>query len=314
MIYLTVILAGGQSKRMGQDKAELIWQGKPLWQHQYDIAQKCGNNNIFVARNQTGFLQDNPDYLYYGPLAGFEAGLQKLAEIHGDYLLVLPVDMPLVTPKILQKLIESARNQPDNKEVILYKGQVFPLLIHISVSDKLTEYLKHKRSVQGFIAMLSKLEIEAEPDDDFRNTNTLTEWNAAKNKGENMFSLIQIHQAHSKVKSGADFPSYIAELQNLGVTYYHSYVKDGHAEYFSNNNFSVEDSALYDDLEINPLASVEKLQYALKIHQAGQTDYFTFCRHAADAGVDYWITDIKNMHVIYMDSDGNDMIIENIPI
>lgn len=129
-----------------------------------------------------------------------------------------------------------------------------------------------------------------------------------------MFTLDKIHTAHSKVKSGADFPAYIAELQSLGVAYYHLYVTDGRAEYFDAYGHSLMGKSVYNMLNINPYPSIEKLQHALKIHQAGQTDYFTFCQQAADAGVDYWITDITHMQVIYKDSNGNDMITEFIPV
>ncbi|MFV0321303.1 MAG: DUF1398 domain-containing protein [Alphaproteobacteria bacterium] len=128
-----------------------------------------------------------------------------------------------------------------------------------------------------------------------------------------MFTLAQIHAAHSKVKSGADFPAYIAELQSLGVAYYHLYVADGRAEYFAADGSSLSSATVYKTLTISPIASTTKLQHALKIHQGGETDYFTFCQQAADAGVDYWITDIINMQVIYKDSTGNDMITELIP-
>ncbi len=43
-----------------------------------------------------------------------------------------------------------------------------------------------------------------------------------------MFTLEQIKSAHSKVKSGADFPNYIQDLINLGIKSYHTYVSDGH--------------------------------------------------------------------------------------
>ena len=46
-----------------------------------------------------------------------------------------------------------------------------------------------------------------------------------------MFTLDQIKSAHSKVKSGADFPAYIREIKELGVTYYEAYVADGHVDY-----------------------------------------------------------------------------------
>lgn len=179
MIYLSVILAGGLSSRMGQDKAELIWNNQLLWQHQRQILQQSGCENVIVARNQNGFLQDSKQFLHYGPLAGFEAGLNELKKITGDYLLVLPVDMPLITPKIIKKLVTTAQKNQGKYEVIAYKNQVFPLILHISTYDKLVDYLSHKRSVQGFIETLTKQEIPADPQDDFRNTNTIIEWQKA---------------------------------------------------------------------------------------------------------------------------------------
>ena len=52
-----------------------------------------------------------------------------------------------------------------------------------------------------------------------------------------MFTLQAIKDAHSKVKSGADFPTYIQELKVLGITKYDTYVRDGHAVYFGNEDF-----------------------------------------------------------------------------
>jgi hypothetical protein len=34
-----------------------------------------------------------------------------------------------------------------------------------------------------------------------------------------MFAVEQIKTAHSKVKSGADFPAYIQDIKKLGVTF-----------------------------------------------------------------------------------------------
>jgi len=34
------LLAGGESHRMGRDKATLLFYGKPLWQIQLDLLQK----------------------------------------------------------------------------------------------------------------------------------------------------------------------------------------------------------------------------------------------------------------------------------
>ena len=61
-----------------------------------------------------------------------------------------------------------------------------------------------------------------------------------------MFTLDQIKSAHSKVKSGADFPAYIKEIKQLGVTYYETFVSDGHTVYFGLNDFETAASPKYD--------------------------------------------------------------------
>jgi hypothetical protein len=54
---------------------------------------------------------------------------------------------------------------------------------------------------------------------------------------QQMFTTQQISAAHSKVKSGADFPAYIREIKTLGVTYYETFVADGHIDYYGANNY-----------------------------------------------------------------------------
>lgn len=62
--------------------------------------------------------------------------------------------------------------------------------------------------------------------------------------------LTQISDAHSKVKSGADFPNYIQDLIQLGLQQYHVFVSDGHAEYYGNENYKIESSVKYELLGI----------------------------------------------------------------
>lgn len=60
-------------------------------------------------------------------------------------------------------------------------------------------------------------------------TNFITSFVFTKNnifKTYSMFTIEQIKAAHSKVKSGADFPSYIREIKQLGVTGYEVSVSD----------------------------------------------------------------------------------------
>jgi uncharacterized protein YbcV (DUF1398 family) len=128
-----------------------------------------------------------------------------------------------------------------------------------------------------------------------------------------MFTIDQIQNAHARVKTGADFPKYIQEIIKLGVTHYSSYVSDGHAVYFGKEGCSAQWPSKYNELEVTPHSDPAALQRALKIHQAGQTDFITFCRQAGETGVEKWIVDTLKMTCTYYDSSGNAMITEVIP-
>jgi uncharacterized protein YbcV (DUF1398 family) len=51
-----------------------------------------------------------------------------------------------------------------------------------------------------------------------------------------MFTIEQVKAAHSKVRSGADFPAFIQDIKKLGVTYYETFVSDGHTDYYGSND------------------------------------------------------------------------------
>lgn len=91
-----------------------------------------------------------------------------------------------------------------------------------------------------------------------------------------MFTVEQIKEAHSKVKSGADFPAYIQDIKKLGVTFYETFVKDGHTEYYGANDFRTTSPANYDCLEVAEISDDEQFKADLKAHQEGKTDYPTF--------------------------------------
>jgi uncharacterized protein YbcV (DUF1398 family) len=128
-----------------------------------------------------------------------------------------------------------------------------------------------------------------------------------------MFTINQIKEAHSKVKSGADFPKYIQEMKQLGVNSYEHYVSNGHINYYGADGFTISADAKWADRSITDVASLAKLNHSLKIHQKGQTDYPTFCLQAAEAGIEKWVVDAIEMTCIYYDKAGNKMLTEEIP-
>ena len=139
-------------------------------------------------------------------------------------------------------------------------------------------------------------------------TNRLT----IKNK-EKMFTVEQIKVAHSKVKSGADFPAYIQDIKKLGVTFYETFVIDGHTDYYGENDYKTSSVAKYDALTIAQVSNIEQFKTDIKAHQQGKTDYPTFCNDCAKSGIEKWAVYMNKMTCTYYDKAGNEILVEQIP-
>lgn len=102
-----VLLAGGESRRMGKDKATLLFRGKPLWQIQLELLRKLAPKEILVSARtnpvwrpaDVQFVADDPPSR--GPLSGLAA---SLAQMRTNHLLALAIDMPFVREKYLRFL------------------------------------------------------------------------------------------------------------------------------------------------------------------------------------------------------------------
>ncbi len=128
-----------------------------------------------------------------------------------------------------------------------------------------------------------------------------------------MFTIGQIQDANSKVKSGADFPKLVRDLITIGVIANDVYVSDGHAEYFGDDGYSIKTDANYPVIKIADKSDGEKFREFLKIHQQGKTDYPTFCQHSAETGVEKWRLDFVKMTCTYFDRSENVLFVEKIP-
>lgn len=125
-----------------------------------------------------------------------------------------------------------------------------------------------------------------------------------------MFTVEQIHAAHSKVKSGADFPNYMQDLIKLGVISFETFVNDSHSVYFGANNFKTQSEGKYNPLEIATDTNKDQFISDLKLHQKGGTDYMTFCQDCAKSGIEKWIVKTENMTCTYLDKAGNEILVE----
>jgi molybdopterin-guanine dinucleotide biosynthesis protein A len=109
MNFSAVILAGGQSRRMGRDKAWLPLEGQPLLARQMAAVRELDPVELFISgRTDTDYhslgcpvLTD--EFSDVGPLAGIAAGL---AAASAPLVLVLAVDMPDMTSAALRRLLE----------------------------------------------------------------------------------------------------------------------------------------------------------------------------------------------------------------
>ncbi|AXE17437.1 phage envelope protein [Runella rosea] len=128
-----------------------------------------------------------------------------------------------------------------------------------------------------------------------------------------MFTVDQIKAAHSKVKSGADFPNYIQELIQLGVTSYETYVSDGHTDYFGKDAYQTSTTPTYDTLFIAEISNAEQFKIDLKAHQQGKTDYPTFCKDCAKSGIEKWTVAMDKMTCTYYNKAKDELLMEIIP-
>jgi molybdenum cofactor guanylyltransferase len=99
------ILAGGQSTRMGRDKALLEWHGRPLIEHALEKLRALNTRPRILGTRPDleRFAPVIPDNIPgHGPLGGIEAAL-NLTDT--DLNLFLPVDLPLLPVEFLRWLL-----------------------------------------------------------------------------------------------------------------------------------------------------------------------------------------------------------------
>lgn len=128
-----------------------------------------------------------------------------------------------------------------------------------------------------------------------------------------MFTVEQIKAAHSKVKSGADFPAYIKEIKSLGVTHYEAWVADGHIDYHGANDYTAKVPAKYEPLVIAGTSKLKEFKAELVAHQQGKTDFLTFIKMCATTGIEKWVIRMDQMTCTYYDKSGNEILMEEIP-
>ena len=129
------VLAGGQSSRMGRDKALLLFGGKPLVENALSILRQAGlPASIAGARFPlASFAPVVKDLvLGLGPLGGVCTALASTSAQHAVFL---PVDLPLLPASLLVFLLHHARMTGRAVTVPAVNGfaQTFPAVLKRAV-------------------------------------------------------------------------------------------------------------------------------------------------------------------------------------
>lgn len=173
-----LVLAGGQSSRMKEDKALLSFRQKTLIHHAFQKLKQLPLSSIFVSGNYPSYPCLLDVWPRSGPAAGILSAAKQLSNQEITHLLIIPLDMPLLSEKVFSLLMENIKYPIEsvfiedfplpccvsissiNKISAYYQAQP-----NISIKRLLTEYLQYK--------ILSKKDInEAE----FLNVNTPEEF------------------------------------------------------------------------------------------------------------------------------------------
>ncbi len=136
-----IVLAGGLSSRMGQQKLQLPLLGTPLLEWQVNKLKAVGIQDIMISgpsELEVPGTRTVPDeFLRCGPLGGLHACLK--AALH-PHCLVLGGDVPLVPPQILAQMVRCHR---EGVTLLTHCGKWEPLIAvyDSSLSEKIPPLL-----------------------------------------------------------------------------------------------------------------------------------------------------------------------------
>ena len=175
-----VVLAGGLSTRMGQDKALLHFESQSLLARSVNLLKMVGLDKVIVSGDYPSYTCVVDVYPQLGPLSGIQACVESLFNDY-DALFILPVDMPLLSESECEHLLESFAQYPQG---VFYQNATFPLILPLNTAlkDYLSEALsapeKKQRSLYRLLNTLNIQSINGTKENNFRfqNSNTPAQW------------------------------------------------------------------------------------------------------------------------------------------
>lgn len=169
-----IVLSGGLSSRMGQDKCDLKFDGETLLNVQIDKLKSIGIIDIVASgyRGKDCSAKVVEDKIMKGPLSGILVGLSSIVN---DRAFVISVDVPLVRRMSIKRIIDYSFEKDLEMAMIRHNGNREPLMgvYKKSLIDKIKEILEGNSYSVMKLADNAKYEFLDIDDDDryFLNVN-----------------------------------------------------------------------------------------------------------------------------------------------
>lgn len=175
-----VVLAGGASRRMGSDKANLLWRGIPMHAHLCELLERAGATRVLVSgrRELKGGVADAQ--AHRGPLCGLAAVFSMLP-ICPSWLLVLAIDMPRLRPETLWALAPGpGYDYRSYRDYRLPLGVQLSAKTHHSIRSCAAATEPAKRSLGHWLAQLKGQQLDTNDAIawELQSANTPQEWQA----------------------------------------------------------------------------------------------------------------------------------------
>ncbi|WP_392367094.1 DUF1398 domain-containing protein, partial [Streptococcus suis] len=127
-----------------------------------------------------------------------------------------------------------------------------------------------------------------------------------------MFTLENINRGHVQF-TGPDFPKLIAYFKDLSMVENTVDIQSGQVTYRSQTGQTLEKQGYQATVPVSDQANLDQFVTILRNHQAGQTDFLTFCQETAEAGIYKWVTDLEAMTCSYVDKVEQPVFVEAVP-
>ncbi|WP_062108351.1 molybdenum cofactor guanylyltransferase [Bacillus niameyensis] len=158
----TIILAGGRSSRMGQNKALMKLNGEQVIKRLIKEFEPISKKVILIANDHSPYTnlgvkvkEDILGYRGQGPLAGMYTGLK---EVSTGYCLVVACDMPFAAQELALKMVKMMTEYDCDAVIPVTDQHTHPLfsIYNARIVDQVKAVLEtERRSMKALIERLN---------------------------------------------------------------------------------------------------------------------------------------------------------------